>query len=588
MNASTTRPLIILAIASVLAGFTSETGASTCGSPATLIANVQGSGTHSPIEGEQVTVEGVLTLDSRHRGGFGGFYLQQSDDNIDNDPATSEALFIHTGLSAGRQGHRIRVRGRVKEFHHLTELTDVQWLRDCGSATLPRPVAIALPWPDGRFPPEHLENMRVRIDDRLVVIDSYNLSRFGEITLAATHQPVPTEVSAPGPKAVALEKRQNRQRLVLDDNHGQRDPDPAPWPHPALTLDNTARLGDGVSELTGILDFRFGDWRLQPSQPPRFHPDNPRPAPPPRHPATTLRILTLNLGNYFNGDGRGGDFPTARGARSFEQHQQQRQRLVATLTAPDPDIIAVTELENDGNGETSALVSLARALGPEWQPIRSETSSDSDAIRNALFYRTDRALPVGPARYISPGTKHPGRPALTQTLRPLSSDTSVQIIVTHLKSKACQGARGADRDQRDGQGCFSHTRTLAARALANWVDDQQSLAAGTLITGDLNSYALETPLEVLRNAGFHSLVHRFHPCSVDQCPQTTYRFKGRKGSLDYALASASLLEFAVGAGSWAVNAEEPPALGYREWPSAATDLPWRSSDHNPVVVDLAL
>ena len=110
--------------------------------------------------------------------------------------------------------------------------------------------------------------------------------------------------------------------------------------------------------------------------------------------------------------------------------------------------------------------------------------------------------------------------------------------------------------------------------------------AGTLITGDLNSYARETPLTIFRNAGFSSLVHHFHPCTDAGCPQTTYRYKGRNGTLDYALASDSLMPLVLGAWSWAINAEEPPALGYRQNASPAS--PWRSSDHNPVIVDLAL
>ncbi|MGM0768216.1 MAG: ExeM/NucH family extracellular endonuclease [Pseudomonadota bacterium] len=591
MKSSATSPLFTIVLAIALAAVTRGAAAEACHTPATPISEIQGHGERSPLAGTQVTVEGILTLDSRHRGGFRGFYLQQADDETDGQASTSEALFIHTGEDVGKPGHRVRVRGRVKEFHDLTELTDVRYVKDCGPARLPEPVPIRLPWRDGEWPPEHLENMRVRVNGRLTVIDSYHLARYGELTLAAQSQLIPTETLAPGPAAVALAQQQDRNRLVLDDNRGVRNPDPAPWPTPALAIDHTVRTGDAVSGLEGVLDYRFGAWRLQPSVSPAFHTDNARPSPPPRHPDATLRVLFLNLQNYFNGDGRGNGFPTARGAQTAEQFQRQTRRLVATMTAPDADVIAVAELENDGEGEHSALTSLARALGPHWRPVRAEATSGTDAIRTALLYRADRVEPAGPAsRLVSGPYRQRGRPPLAQALRPLGRARGVQIIVPHLKSKACHGAKGRDRDQQDGQGCFSHRRAMATRALVDWAHDlpRTGNVAGTLITGDLNSYARETPLISFRDGGFTSLVHHFHPCTTDRCSHPTYHYKGRKGSLDYALASTDLAPLAVGAWSWAANAEEPPALGYRDTEKLARPPPWRSSDHNPVIVDLAL
>ncbi len=586
-----TPPLTPVIVAIVLAGMTipASTMADDCGAPATAIHQVQGSGDRSHLAGEQVTVEGILTLDSRHKGGFRGFYLQQADGDTDNNPLTSEALFIHTGHRAGQPGHRIRVRGRVKEFHSLTELTDVDYLQDCGPSRLPEPVSVELPWPDGPSSPEALENMRVRILQPLTVIDSYHLARYGELTLAAAPQPVPTEILPPGPEAYRLEQQQQQQRLVLDDNHGVRHPVPVPWPAPALSMANTVRTGDTVSGLEGVLDFRFGAWRLQPAVTPEFHSTHPRPTVPSRDPDLTLRVITLNLENYFNGDGRGGDFPTARGAATVAQFQRQTRRLVAALSAPDPDVIAVAEVENDGDGEHSAVASLARALGPEWRHVRGGESAGNDAIRTALLYRRDRVATVGaPSRLTSSVFARQGRPPLAQILRPLDRPQGVRIIVPHLKSKACRGAIGPDRDQQDGQGCFSHSRERAARALVDWARSfsDTSTVAGTLITGDLNSYAREAPVDVLREAGFRSLIHRFYPCSADHCPQTTFRYKGRKGSLDYALASDTLVPRVVHAQAWAINAEEPAALDYRQRTTASE--PWRASDHNPLIIDFAL
>ena len=66
----------------------------------------------------------------------------------------------------------------------------------------------------------------------------------------------------------------------------------------------------------------------------------------------TLRIVGMNLHNYFNGDGNGLGFPTPRGAKTYEDFQQQRSRIGAAIGVLDPHVLAVMELENDGFGPT--------------------------------------------------------------------------------------------------------------------------------------------------------------------------------------------------------------------------------------------
>jgi len=560
-----------------------------CGAAATAISDVQGEKSSSPLAGKTVTVEGVITMDARQKGGFRGFYLQQPDHETDNNPDTSEALFVYTNRSAGSVGDRVRVSGRVKEFHGLTELTDVSALDRCGTGDLPEPIPVTLPWP-GNLPPEHLENMRVEVSGELTVIDHYNLARYGELTLAARDQLIATEVMAPGKAARARHQRQDRNRLLLDDGRGTRDPRPIPWPEPALSADNTVRAGDRVGNLSGILDFRFGAWRLQPESPPDFRPRNPRPGVPPKPESSTLRVVTLNLGNFFNGDGNGEGFPAARGAGSATAYQRQLSRLVATLTAPDPDIIAVTEVENDGYGADSAIADLANALGEQWHYVEADGRTGSDAIRTDLLYRSDRVRTEGRSRRPEAASfPRLGRPPVAQLFSPLESDNTLRIIVVHLKSKACRGAEGPNRDQKDGQGCYNHSREQATRALLGWADSLPRPAnmAGTMITGDMNSYARETPLQLLAEAGFTNAVRQFHTCSESTCSQTSYRYRGRRGTLDYSLVSEGLVGRLTGATVWPVNAEEPRALDYRGPVPVPEHQPWRSSDHNPVITDFS-
>lgn len=559
-----------------------------CGAPATAIAEIQGAGASSPLVGQSVTVEGVLTRDSRHPGGFQGFYLQQSDHQTDADPTTSEALFVYTRRRAGQPGDRLRITGEVKEYHGLTELTGLTGLVVCGHEPLPSPVTVTLPW---NYQPESLENMRVRFRDPLTVISSDNLARYGELTLAESDQTIATEILEPGPAAVQTSQRQRQQRVRLDDGFRIQQPRPIPWPPGGLSGERTVRAGDQFDQLVGVLDFRFGHWRLQPDATPRVLTANPRQPPPPRPLEPHLRVVALNLGNYFDGDGQGKGFPTARGARSHEAFQKQQQRLRTALLQPDPDILALSEVENDGYGVNSSVATLANALGPAWRVVATPGEDGRDAIRSVLLYRADRVKPVGAAERLTEGVfRNRGRPPVSQVFQTLQSSDSVRIATVHLKSKSCRGASGADRDQNDGQGCYARRREQAADAVTSWLKQLPPATglAGTLVTGDLNAYARETALAVFRRAGFNSMVHQLHPCDAQACPHYTYRYRGAKGSLDYALASRGLQSRILTATTWRLNSDEPRALAYDGAVGDAGTLPWRSSDHNPVITDIKL
>lgn len=560
--------------------------ASDCGQPAEPISLIQGSGARSPQTGNQVTVEGVVTFDASQEGGLRGFFLQQVDPDSDSNPATSEALFVFSDRHALQPGQRVRVSGTVREYHGLTELAAVTALESCGKGSLPAPVPITLPWPE-RQTAEYLEGMRVSLASPLVVIDHFNLHRYGTLTLAPRQQPVPTQILPPGPEAQALQRNQQQQRLILDDGLSQQFPDPVPHVPGGLSLSRTLRAGTEVGELTGVLDYRYGEWRLHPDSAPQFHASNPRPPAPARLEGNTVRLLTLNLGNYFNGEA--GGFSDSRGARNPEELRRQTRRLVATLKEADPDIAAVTELENDGYGPESAIASLALALGPDWRYIRRRSNDGNDAIRVALLYRESRVEPVGTAVSPPPGSPlYQGRPPLLQRFRPTTGGATVAIAVAHLKSKSCRNARRVQRDQHDGQGCYAARRLASTEALIQWLAElpHQPDSAGILITGDLNSYAKEQPLQRLATAGYTDLVQDFGENTA-----SSYRFRGRSGTLDYSLADVRLRPRIRQAHIWGINADEPRALGYA-FPASeqagSNAVPWRGSDHDPVITDLDL
>jgi predicted extracellular nuclease len=565
--------------------FPALTAANPCGQPATVITEVQGSTDTSALVGQTVTVEGVLTQDSRQVGGFSGFYLQQA--NTPADSIRSSALFVYTRHKEGRLGQRLRVTGKVKEHYGLTELVAVSDLQVCGTQVLPAPVEMSLPWTRA---PENLENMRVRINGPLTITDSHQLTRFGDVSLAAKDPLISTEFMVPGTAALRHAKLVSVNTLVLDDGNARRNPPSLNWlPIYDATQPGSAAsslvAGTQVRGLTGVLDYRYGAWRLQPDQIPSLKPP-PLPDPAPARPTSAnLRVMTLNLHNLFNGDGRGQGFPTSRGAKTEAQYKRQLQRLSTGLNQAGADLLALSELENDGYGSNSTIAQLAASLGPHWRfVVPVNPAMQRDAIRNGLLYRADRVNALGPAQYL---LGDGGRPSLTQRFALKSGGLPLRLVSVHLKSKSCRNAKGENAQQNDGQGCYTAVRVKQAKTLHQQLGqlDRGNTLAGTLITGDFNSYSKEQPISELARAGYTSMVAHFHPCTPVRCEHYSYRFKGARGSLDHALASAALKPWVLSAKVWNINADQPRMADYR---SHSSPQPWRSSDHNPLITDIKL
>src|SRR5690606_10410506 len=210
--------------------------------------------------------------------------------------------------------------------------------------------------------------------------------------------------------------------------------------------------------------------------------------------------------NLVNGDGRGGGFPTARGARTPAQLRAQLDALVATLHGLDPDVAALMELENDGYGPDSSLTQLVAALnagGGDWAFVDAGHGPGTDAIRVGLVYRSSRLQPRGRPAVLEGGPFGArSRVPLAQAFAPVDksgADGSTFVVVAnHFKSKGCSEAEGADRGRGDGQACWNALRVGSARRLLDWVSGDPTGSGSDLvaIVGDFNAYAQEDPIRL--------------------------------------------------------------------------------------------
>lgn len=578
-------------------------GAAGCGSPATAISLLQGDGAVSPAAGEPHTVEGVVVGDFQRTADTNflrGFFLQEEPEQADGEPATSDGIFVfddRRGVDV-RPGDVVRVSGTVEERFGQTQLAQVTELAVCARNGDIAPTPVELPFPDVDYP-ERYEGMLVVFPQELTVGENYNLARFGEVALSFGRLYQPTHQTDPGPAAVEQRATNLRNRILLDDGQTIQNPPLVAFPPPGLSAANSLRAGATVSDLTGVLSYGFEQYRVHPTQAPRFIATNPRPTEPPDV-GGNLRVASANVLNYFNGDGAGGGFPSPRGADSAEELARQQAKLVSMLAALDADVIGLMEIENDGYGPASAIQSLAGALSTVDAGAYAAVNPGverigADEIAVGLLYRPASVAPVGPARILDSSVDpvyrdDKNRPALAQTFADRTTGTRFTVVVNHFKSKGSPCDDIGDPDVGDGQGNCNQTRTVAAEAQARWLagDPTGSGTANILIIGDLNAYAREDPIRALNAAGYVDLIAQFGGAEA-----YSYVFDGQAGYLDHALASGDLLPAVTGAAEWHVNADEPRALDYNSEFKTAAQVesfydpgPYRASDHDPLLVGL--
>ena len=565
-----------------------------CGEPATLIHEIQGSGSSSPLAGATgVIVEGVIVGDFQTGAHLRGFFIQEEDADADGDPLTSDGLFVYDGYSPAldvNAGDVVRVQGTVAEYNGLTELTSISNITICGSGavaatTVMLPVASADEW-------EQHEGMLINIPQTLYATDNYNQGDYGEVTLSVNdRQYNPTNVVAPGAPAIALQAQNDLARIQLEDGSTASHPSPVPY----LGLGNTLRTGDTIPELTGVVNYAYGEYEVHPTGAVNFTRVNTRDAIPDPV-GGVVKVASFNVLNYFTTLDDSGPIcgPTGgmdcRGAENATEFTRQRDKIIAAIVTMDADVIGLMEIENHPtDAALQDLVSgLNDAAGAGTYDYIATGPIGTDAIKVAFIYKPGDVTPVGSFAILDSSVDPTfidtrNRPALAQTFVENTTGEVLTVVVNHLKSKGSPCADIGDPDTGDGQGNCNLTRTSAAEAMVNWLltDPTGSGDTDFMIIGDLNSYAMEDPITAIKDGGYTNLIETFVGPDA-----YSYVYFGQSGYLDHALASSGLTSRVSGVTVWHINADEPSALDYNDdnHPDLYNPDQYRASDHDPVVV----
>jgi uncharacterized protein len=429
-----------------------------------------------------------------------------------------------------------------------------------------RPVSLPIDRP-GTF--ALLEGELVCFTHDLIVTEVYELGRYGDLLLA--------------------------DRRLFGDNTGLEVDDPAlhvirlssgprpehAWPLPWGLDVGDVRVGDAVVGLIGkVTSSPRGGHAVVPRGEPRFETRNPRPTAPPAV-GGELRIAAFNLDNYFVTVGE-------RGARDASERRRQEEKLVAALSRLDADVIALSEVEHDDGTALRTLVTAlndAAEASRRYEPVPTPAAgAGRDRVRLAFLVDPARVEVV--AVHADTASVHDRAPQ-GLTLRERASGSVLSLITVHHKSKGGCPARG---DVDLGFGCWNQRRTAQSEATLRFAA-RVAEAAGApevLVLGDLNAHRFEPPITRFETGDepWEVLTDRVEPERA-----YSYVFFGLSAALDHAIASPALAGGITSVAYWAINADEPPVAGYRPGPHQAEAYradPYRSSDHDPLVVGIAL
>jgi predicted extracellular nuclease len=238
-----------------------------CSYTPAAVHEIQGGGSTTPLFGVDVETTGIVTARKGN-----GFFIQTAIDE-DSDPATSQGLFIFTGSApAVTSGDLVLARGTAGEFFNLTQLEsslpgDVV-VQSSGN-TLPSAVTLTTTILDPAGPPdrlEPLEGMRLHADTLVSVAPT---NEFGEIFAVLPgvarpmrepgieiSLPVPPDPTSGAPDCCIPLWDENPERIMIDSDGLAGSS--------ALPVTSNVTL----SNVTGPLDFTFGDFKVLPETAP--------------------------------------------------------------------------------------------------------------------------------------------------------------------------------------------------------------------------------------------------------------------------------------------------------------------------------
>lgn len=593
------------------------------------ISAIQGSSNMSPVMGERVRAQGIVT--ALHRTGF---FIQTPDDQTDDDPLTSEGVFVFTRTAPPKEaaiGNLVSVTGTVEEYRPRNEpntlpLTEIsmQAGRDSvkvisGGNPLPKPVELT----PGHFESnkidqlERYEGMRVYVAAMTVVAPTG-----GRVDIATSRSTsngvffgvlkgIPRPFREPGldifdivflkdTEKDALQK--NFPNLPIFDGNPQKIRVESMGQTGGTAIEAAANTE--IADLTGVMHYAFRNFTLLVDADSKHKQSSTiKPVPMPEPKAGQISVAGINLENFFDDH----DDPkikepvvTKEGFAGRLKKISLAFRDVLTL----PDVIGVAEAEN-----LAGLKRLAEAINrdtvsagkpdPQYEAFL-EDGNDGRGIDNGFLIKTSKLRVIEVKQFGKDEKyKHPrtgesvhlnDRPPLMIRVvtRNTGGDFGLTVFANHLKSFLGYN----DPNQRDN---VRMKKRLQAEYLAKIVQERQKAdpKERIIVLGDMNAYQFnDGVLDLLGiiagKPAAKDAVFNFSPDIVepdlinlvdviDASQRYSYTYDGNAQVIDHFLISVTLRDHISGFGYARVNADHPDS--YRN----DTNRPERFSDHDAAV-----
>ena len=588
------------------------------------IHDIQGAGSTSPQVGKMVSTSGIVTGTKSN-----GFFLQAPDNQADNDPNTSEGIFVFTSSTptvALQQS--VSVNGTVTEFRPtsepygltLTEITSptVSVLSQTLAAL---PTAIPLTAndskPGGAYDQlEKFEGMRVSIESLAAVAPTDGTVNEAAATSTSTgaffgslfggrpfrESGLETFDPLPANAPCCIPRFDGNPEVIRVDTRSSTGS--------TANILNVA-TGDTVSKLIGPLDFSAGRYTLMQVTPnnigaaPTVNQLNPA-AQPVRIPeAGEFTIASFNMERFFDtvNDPNASDVVLTQAAFDL---RLGKASLAIRNVMRSPDIIGVEEVENLAT--LQAIVAKLNAdagnPNPNYQAFLVE-GNDPGGIDVGFLVKGSRVTATSvtqigkDATYIDPTNNQPAtlndRPPLlllANVQAPSGSQFPVTVVVNHLRSLLGQN------DPATGVRVRAKRRAQA-EFLANLIQSRQAAnpAERIIVLGDFNAFQVNdgyvdiigtikgapAPATQITLASA-DLVNPDLVNLLDIMPSDSrysYSFNGNAQTIDHLLTTANLLPLLTNFEYARNNADFPESL------RGIATRPERISDHDMPVAFFA-
>ncbi|MFC8918199.1 endonuclease/exonuclease/phosphatase family protein [Streptomyces sp. NPDC057116] len=575
--------VVATALAAGLIAAGSATAADPAGSTADAVRihDIQGTTRISPLVGQQVSgVSGIVTGVRAY--GSRGFWLQ--DTRADDNPATSEGVFVYTGSAPTvAVGDAVTVSGTVTEYvpggtssgnQSLTQITKPTVAVTSSGNPVPAPVTITARSVPSAYAPEGDPAAGGSINGRTLQPGTYALDLYE--SLEGTNVRI-------GSSRVVGATSPHHEMWVTVKPH-ENDNRRGGTVYGSYTAQNTGRLqiqslvpiaqtpfpkanvGDWLTGTTeGPLDFnQFGGYALAARSLGTVANRGLERETTEKQHRSELAVATYNVENLDPSDPQ-------------EKFDALASAVVENLASPD--IVALEEIQDNNGAKNDGTVAADETLkkftdaivaagGPayEWRTIDPVNNKDGGEpggnIRQVFLFNpervsfTDRAggdattatgvvQEKGRAALThSPGRIDPANTAWDNSRKPLAGEftfrgRTVFVIANHFGSKG--GDESLVSHRQPPNRSSEAKRLLQAQAVNTFVKDilAAQRTADVVVLGDINDFEFSATTKALTDDGaLHAAV-----TSLPRSERYSYVFQGNSQVLDQILTSPSIRHF---------------------------------------------